>query len=474
MRNNNTQRVKGLPFTVCNVYGQCTAWRTSIAVYDHFSAISRMRHAACNGAVFFDGVGLAPTHVSTSDAPRRPSMVLLVGERSRSLADLLASLPIPASNATSTAVKKHLRTYNGLGYVYPAPHKTSAGIRTPCKLLATPDAASVFFVVCHTSHSMAWCAHLMTNSPQAFDHATAHHAAHNGAMCTSFDGVRSQSLSLLHRTPRRPRMVTLAGQPQGWPVSSNTGSSNPVNVTAPIEIRTSGGDSVNLLLEAAAMVATPTRTRPKFIFRFWSCQNVTYTTTATSEREARAMLPASSSRPVFATRISPLVLVDKKRLPVCVSGLYIPVAGVNPPAGFSSLNMHADNRDDSDMRFFYVRNTTHAPIMAGRSGGSVRARWSRVCQSANPRYALPPRLAARWQGSKEPIHEAATMVNATPCPYPLFIWLFAAVSRADLTDHTPHMVRIAAPDELTARRSLVGRYVLSFAGRIPVQGVRHV
>ncbi|EIZ5131371.1 host cell division inhibitor Icd-like protein [Salmonella enterica] len=66
------------------------------------------------------------------------------------------------------------------------------------------------------------------------------------------------------------------------------------------------------------------------------------------------------------------------------------------------------------------------------------------------------------------------MVNASPCPYPLFIWLFAAVSRADLTDHTPHMVRIAAPDELTARRSLVGRYVLSFAGRIPVQGVRHV
>lgn len=64
---------------------------------------------------------------------------------------------------------------------------------------------------------------------------------------------------------------------------------------------------------------------------------------------------------------------------------------------------------------------------------------------------------------------------ATPArTRPEFIWLFAAVSRADLTDHTPHMVRIAAPDELTARRSLVGRYVLSFAGRIPVQEVCHV
>ncbi|EDV5024314.1 host cell division inhibitor Icd-like protein [Salmonella enterica subsp. enterica serovar Ball] len=61
-----------------------------------------------------------------------------------------------------------------------------------------------------------------------------------------------------------------------------------------------------------------------------------------------------------------------------------------------------------------------------------------------------------------------------PYPYPLFIWLFAAVSRADLTDHTPHMVRITAPDELTARRSLVGRYALSFAGRIPAQEVHHV
>lgn len=57
---------------------------------------------------------------------------------------------------------------------------------------------------------------------------------------------------------------------------------------------------------------------------------------------------------------------------------------------------------------------------------------------------------------------------------PGFIFLFAAVSRLDLADHTPHMVRIAAPDELTARRSLVGRYVISFAGRVPAQEVRHV
>ncbi|HFE6540614.1 TPA: host cell division inhibitor Icd-like protein [Salmonella enterica subsp. enterica serovar Newport] len=41
--------------------------------------------------------------------------------------------------------------------------------------------------------------------------------------------------------------------------------------------------------------------RPCFVWRFWSCRNVTYTTTATSEREARLQLPAV--RLVFAARI---------------------------------------------------------------------------------------------------------------------------------------------------------------------------
>ncbi|ECA5828289.1 host cell division inhibitor Icd-like protein [Salmonella enterica subsp. enterica serovar Hvittingfoss] len=55
--------------------------------------------------------------------------------------------------------------------------------------------------------------------------------------------------------------------------------------------------------------------------------------------------------------------------------------------------------------------------------------------------------------------------------HPKFIFYFLAVRRADLHD-IPHREAIAAPDELTARRSLVGRYVLSFAGRIPVLEVK--
>ncbi len=169
----------------------------------------------------------------------------------------------------------------------------------------------------------------------------------------------------------------------------------------------------------------------------------------------------------------PLVLVDKNRLPVCVAGLYIPVAGVNPPAGFSSLNINAGSRYFSVKRYFYARKTTCTRLMAGRNGGALA-----LAGFVDASLLTPLRLATPFSSAlarfKKPINEAVTMVNASPCPYPLFIWLFAAVSRADLTDHTPHMVRIAAPDELTARRSLVGRYVLSFAGRIPVQGVRHV
>ncbi|EEN1430485.1 ash family protein [Salmonella enterica subsp. enterica] len=111
-----------------------------------------------------------------------------------------------------------------LSYAYPAPHKAGAGRCNPCKYKATPDAVSVFFVVRYTRHSMAWCAHLMAGCSQAPDHATAHRAA------------------LI--------MVTLAGQPQGWPVPLYAGIATPVNVTALFERCNSSGDSLNLYKEA--------------------------------------------------------------------------------------------------------------------------------------------------------------------------------------------------------------------------------
>ncbi|EIX3161895.1 ash family protein [Salmonella enterica] len=113
---------------------------------------------------------------------------------------------------------KALDRLNCWRYAYPAPHKTGAGRCNPCKQKATPDAASVFFVVRYTRHSMAWCAHLMAGCSQAPDHATAHRAA------------------LI--------MVTLAGLPKGRPVPFCAGIATPVNVTALFERCNSSGDSL--------------------------------------------------------------------------------------------------------------------------------------------------------------------------------------------------------------------------------------
>ncbi|EAT5361372.1 hypothetical protein EXE83_19470 [Salmonella enterica] len=152
--------------------------------------------------------------------------------------------PKTPENEFCESIKKGLRTYNGLGYVYPAPHKTGAGCRNPKLTKATPDAASVFFVVRYTRHSMAWCTLFNVDSAAAITHNGVHHAAHNGTICGCCVRLRP-AIDAQNRISRRPIMVTLAGQPQGWPVSFVPGIPTPVNVTAPIECRNSSGDSLN-------------------------------------------------------------------------------------------------------------------------------------------------------------------------------------------------------------------------------------
>ncbi|ELR0933801.1 host cell division inhibitor Icd-like protein [Salmonella enterica] len=147
---------------------------------------------------------------------------------------------------------------------------------------------------------MAWCVIRQRSYNRRYVALLAYHAAHNGTICGCCVRLRP-AIDAQNRISRRPIMVTLAGQPQGWPVSFLPGSSNPVNVTAPIEIRTSGGDSLTSKKEAVTMATTLTPSHPLFVWRFWSCQNATYTTTATSEREARLQLPAV--RLVFVARI---------------------------------------------------------------------------------------------------------------------------------------------------------------------------
>ncbi|EBY7017141.1 hypothetical protein D5844_13065 [Salmonella enterica subsp. enterica serovar Muenchen] len=136
-----------------------------------------------------------------------------------------------------------------MSYAYPAPHKTGVGIATPCKLKATPDAASVFFCVCYTRHSMAWCVIRQRSYNRRSVALLAYHAAHNGAVC-GYCVRLMPVIDAQNRIPRRPVMVTLAGLPKGRPVPFSAGCCNPVNVTAPIEIATSSGDSLIKLKEA--------------------------------------------------------------------------------------------------------------------------------------------------------------------------------------------------------------------------------
>lgn len=156
----------------------------------------------------------------------------------------------PLKDEFCESIKKGLPLIPGLGYVDSAPHKTGVGRRNPNMYKATPDAASVFFVVRYISHSMAWYSQRLELIPLVAK--ANYHAAHNGGICRSIRPVNEYIDKLsTEGIFRRPRMVTLAGQPQGWPVSLYAGIPTPVSVTALIERRNSGGDSLNLYKEAA-------------------------------------------------------------------------------------------------------------------------------------------------------------------------------------------------------------------------------
>ena len=67
--------------------------------------------------------------------------------------------------------------------------------------------------------------------------------------------------------------------------------------------------------------------------------------------------------------------------------------------------------------------------------------------------------------------EAAVMATILTPSYPQFVFVFAAIRRADRQPRV-RMLRTVAGDERSARCALVRDYVLSFAGRLPVAEVR--
>ncbi|EBI9417387.1 ash family protein [Salmonella enterica] len=258
-------------------------------------------------------------------------------------------------------------------YRYSAPHKTGAGIETPKQQVATPDAESVFFVVRYTRHFMAWCVLLNPVSIRIARMSTAHHAAHNGGMCGYSAGL-APSTDTLNRTSRRPIMVTLAGLPKGRPVPTCAGSLNPVNVTAPIEIETSSGDSIHMQVEAAAMATVPIQ-NPLFVRCFKNNLHDVFI------RGYAFSAPAKSG------------------------------VGIGVPVKLSATN-------DAPASFL-LSALAHIQIMAGRMGESKDSPVSDNAGYANPVRSATHEIGVSGGGIRYPLSEAAAMATVPAQSHPV-------------------------------------------------------
>ena len=110
-------------------------------------------------------------------------------------------------------------------------------------------------------------------------------------------------------------------------------------------------------------------------------------------------------------------------------------------------------------------------IMVAQAGqpsgwpGSLKAGY------ANPVRAATSEIGVSGGSFSNYFKEAAIMATTLTPSHPQFVFVFAAVRRADRTPRIC-MLRTVAGDEHAARLSLVRDYVLSFAGRLPVAEVR--
>ena len=109
--------------------------------------------------------------------------------------------------------------------------------------------------------------------------------------------------------------------------------------------------------------------------------------------------------------------------------------------------------------------------MVAQAGASHEAPVSNVAGYANPVWATTSEIGVSGGSSNRYSMEAAIMATILTPSHPQFVFVFAAVRRADRKPRIC-MLRAVAGDEHAARLSLVRDYVLSFAGRLPVAEVR--
>ena len=138
---------------------------------------------------------------------------------------------------------------------------------------------------------------------------------------------------------------------------------------------------------------------------------------------------------------------------------------------------------DAPCVFFYVVAQAHPffglrclylspfQIMVVRAGQPSGWPVSIEAGTANPVRATTHEICSSGGGDNRYSMEVALMATTLTPSHPQFVFVFAAVRRADRKPRIC-MLRTVAGDEHAARLSLVRDYVLSFAGRLPVAEVR--
>lgn len=156
-------------------------------------------------------------------------------------------------------------------------------------------------------------------------------------------------------------------------------------------------------------------------------------------------------------------------------------AGVNPPAGRENPFNQYKATQTRPASFFVSCHRATIPsgkdrivsmvALVGQPEGWPVSLYAGIL---TPASVTAPYERENSGGDSLNLYKEAAAMVATPTPlHPEFTFYFLAVRRSDLTDR-PHRETITAPDEMTARRLLAGRFVLCFAGRVPAQEVRHV
>ncbi|MCP2002923.1 UNVERIFIED_ORG: hypothetical protein J2Y78_001463 [Buttiauxella agrestis ATCC 33320] len=140
---------------------------------------------------------------------------------------------------------------------------------------------------------------------------------------------------------------------------------------------------------------------------------------------------------------------------------------------------------DAPCVFFYVVAQTHpflglwclhrgsCQIMVVRAGQPSGWPVAIEAGTANPVRATTNEICSSGGGGYRFSMEVALMASTLAPSHPQFVFVFAAVRRAEQTSRVA-MLRTVAGDEHTARLSFVRDYIISFAARLPVAEVAHV